>query len=154
MRNWPRLSPLPLSAFLLFLFLTGVVSGVTIGQTQTVGRSATPVQMEIEKQRQRLNSSDIEERRDALMRLRALRRSEASRAALSALNDPSPTVRATAAHAAVAIPSEESVAALIPLLNDKDEFVAREAAYALGKTQSKSATAPLVERLTRDRRIA
>ena len=48
-----------------------------------------PLRIEIERQRQRLGSAEVEERRDALMRLRALQHPEASRAALSALNDPS-----------------------------------------------------------------
>ncbi|HEY9283975.1 MAG TPA: hypothetical protein VIP46_11030, partial [Pyrinomonadaceae bacterium] len=41
----------------------------------------TPVQREIEKQRARLSSSDAEERRDAVTRLGAMRRPDASRAA-------------------------------------------------------------------------
>ncbi|HYU98967.1 MAG TPA: hypothetical protein VE977_09085, partial [Pyrinomonadaceae bacterium] len=47
----------------------------------------TPIQVAIEKQRQRLSSAEIEDRREALMQLRALQRPEASRVALSALND-------------------------------------------------------------------
>src|SRR5688572_13398972 len=52
--------------------------------TQT---SLTPVQLEIEKQRTRLSSADIEERRDALARLGSMHNPEASRVALSALRD-------------------------------------------------------------------
>ena len=37
----------------------------------------TPIQREIESQRRRLNASDIEERRDALMRLGNLKRPDA-----------------------------------------------------------------------------
>jgi HEAT repeat protein len=118
-------------------------------QSQT---SLTPLQLEIEKQRQRLSSSEVEDRRDAVMRLGGLRRSEASKAALVALSDPVPLVRATASDAILSLPANESVVALIPLLNDLDEFVRQEAAYALGKTKSRSAVAPLVERLSADKK--
>jgi HEAT repeat protein len=111
----------------------------------------TPTQFEIEKQRQRLSSADQEERRDALMRLGTMRLEAASRAALPALKDPSPIVRVTATKAILSISGDESAAALIPLLSDKDEFVRRETAYALGLTKSKSATAPLSERLLNDK---
>ena len=114
--------------------------------------SLTPLQLEIENQRQRLNSLEVEERRDAVMRLGGLRRPEASKAALAALSDPVPIVRATAAAAILSLPGNESAAALIPLLNDKDEFVRQEASYALGTTGSRSAVTPLIERLTTDKK--
>jgi HEAT repeat protein len=114
-------------------------------------RKLTPSQIEIEKQQQRLSSSDVEERRDALMRLGTMRLAAASRAALPALNDAAPIIRATAAKAILSIGPEASVSALLSLLNDKDEFVRRETAYALGLTRSRSATAALSERLLNDK---
>ena len=99
----------------------------------------TPIQLAIEKQRQRLSSAEIEDRREALMQLRALQRPEASRVALAALNDPAPIVRATATGAVLWLPADESVAGLMPLLIDKDEFVRQQTAYALGLTHSRSA---------------
>lgn len=114
-------------------------------------RNLTPSQAEIEKQRQRLNSSDVEERRDAVMRLGAMRLAAASRAAVPALSDASAIVRATAAKAVLSTGAEESVSSLLPLLNDKDEFVRREAAYALGLTRSRAATAALSDRLLNDK---
>ena len=108
----------------------------------------TPLQLAIEKQRQRLSSAEIEDRREALMQLRALQRPEASRVALSALNDPAPIVRATATAAVLWLPADESVAGLMPLLSDKEEFVRQQTAYALGLTRGRSAVAALVERLT------
>jgi HEAT repeat protein len=108
----------------------------------------TPIQLAIEKQRQRLSSADIEDRREALMQLRALQRPEASRVALSALNDPAPIVRATATAAVLWLPADECVAGLMPLLSDKEEFVRQHAAYALGLTRSRSAIAGLIEHLT------
>src|SRR2546427_7643944 len=82
----------------------------------------TPLQLEIEKQRQRLNSTGVEERRDAVMRLGGLRRPEAARAALAALKDPVAIVRVAAAAAILLLPANERATALIPLLNDNDEF--------------------------------
>lgn len=108
----------------------------------------TPIQVEIEKQRQRLSSAEIEDRRDALMQLRSMQRAEASRVALSALNDSAPIVRATAAAAVLWLPANESAAGLIPLLSDKEEFVRQQSAYALGQTRSHSAVSALIERLT------
>src|SRR5688500_2537481 len=114
-------------------------------------RSLTPLQIAIEEQRERLASTDPEERRDAVMRLGNLHVAEASRAAVPALSDPSPVIRATAAKAVLSLEPDESVAVLLPLLKDKDEFVRREAAYALGRTRSRNATAALSERLLTDK---
>jgi HEAT repeat protein len=114
-------------------------------------RNLTPAQLEIEKQQRRLSSSDVEERRDTVMRLGSLRTAAASRAVLPALHDEAPIVRATAAKAILSIGNEESAGLLLPLLNDKDEFVRRETAYALGHTHSRSATAALSDRLLNDK---
>lgn len=114
-------------------------------------RNLTPVQSEIEKQQRFLSSSDVEERRDAVMRLGSMRLAAASRAALPALQDAAPIVRATAAKAILSIGSEESVGSLLPLLNDKDEFVRRETSFALGLTHSRSATSALSDRLLNDK---
>ena len=114
-------------------------------------RSLTPIQIAIENQRERLTSSDVEERRDALMRLGNLHVAEASRAAVPSLSDPSPIIRATAAKAVLSLDPNESVSVLLPLLKDKDEFVRREVAYALGRTRSRSATAALSDTLLSDK---
>jgi HEAT repeat protein len=111
----------------------------------------TPVQREIERQRQRLGSLEAEERRDALMRLANLKRPEASRAAAAALNDVSPTVRAAAAHAVLSLPDQEAATRLLPLLKDKSEFVRREVVFALGATRHASAVSALVDLLNRDK---
>lgn len=132
-------------AFCAFLWL---FSSVAFAQDS---RKLTPAQVEIEKQQQRLSSADQEERRDAVMRLGTMRLQAASRAALPALKDPSPVIRATAAKAILSIGDDESVSVLIPLLSDKDEFVRRETAYALGLTRSRNATAALSERLLNDK---
>jgi HEAT repeat protein len=147
-RSWVLIA---ISAFLL-LGATSSFAKTGVPQGEVVRRSLTPLQLEIQKQQQRLTSAEVEERRDALMRLGALRHPDASRVAASALSDALPIVRATAVHAVLWLPAEESAAALIPLLSDKDEFVRQETAYALGKTPSKSAVPALVERLFNDRK--
>lgn len=140
--------------FALALLLASVAwstpATAALTQTNTSKGSLTGLQIAIEKQRQRLSSAEVEERRDALMRLGGLHRPEASSIALAALTDPAPIVRATATSAVLALPSGVSAAALILLLNDGDEFVRREAAYALGMTRSRSTVAPLLERLASD----
>jgi HEAT repeat protein len=142
------LSPAALVAGLIaFLLLT---TGASLAGAQST-RNLTPLQLEIEKQQQRLTSGDEEERRDALMRLAAIHRPAASRVALPALSDPSPMIRVTAAKAILSLDPAESAAALLPLLNDKDEFVRREVAYTLGQTRSRTATAALSERLLNDK---
>lgn len=111
----------------------------------------TALQKAIETQRVRLNSDSSEERRDALMRLGAMRVPEASRVALAGLSDSDAMVRAVAASALLSLPAEERVAALVPLLSEKDEFVRREVVYALGHTKSRRATTVLIERLQTDK---
>ena len=111
----------------------------------------TPLQHRIEAERQRLGSSEIEERRDALMKLGAMKNADAARAAVVALNDPEPIIRVTAAHAIVALPANEAASLLIPLTKEKTEFVRREAAYALGETHSPTAVAPLAALLSTDK---
>jgi HEAT repeat protein len=111
----------------------------------------TPIQQQIQVQQRRLNSSSVEERRDALMKLGAMNHPEASRAAMSALSDSEPVVRVTAAHAMAALPNADAAGALIPLLTDKQEFVRREAANALGATRSRTAVQQLIQLLTLDK---
>src|SRR5437660_4551853 len=116
------------------------------GASATFGQAndrLTPVQQRIEVQRRRLSSSEVEERRDALMKLGAMKHPDASRAALSALNDPEPIVRVTAAHAITSLPAPDAAAALVALLKDKQELVRREAANGLGVTRSRTAVPPL-----------
>ncbi len=119
--------------------------------TSSTSSALTPLQQEIENERQRLSSSDKEERRDAVMRLGWMKRPESSRVALVALSDSSPIVRATATRAVLSLPPEEAAAALLPLLGDRDEFVRQEAAYAIGETHSNTAVQPLVVLLLNDK---
>ena len=141
-----------LRSTLVLIFLTGVLgAGARISAVQS-STTLTPTAREIEKQRQRLNSVEEEERRDAVMRLGAMHLPAASRVCLSALADAAPMIRAVAAKAILSLGPEESSRALIPLLNDKDEFVRRETAYALGLTHSRIATSALSDRLVNDKK--
>ena len=143
-KHWPALfAILVLAAILPLTTSDGWIVSARVQDQQ----ASTPLQLAIEKQRQRLSSSEIEERRDALTQLRAMQRPEASRVALSALNDPVPIVRATAVAAVLWLSADESAASLVPLLSDKDEFVRQQTAYALGQTPSRSAINALIERL-------
>ena len=112
----------------------------------------TPIQREIERQRQRLSSTEPEERRDAVMHLANLKRPDASRAAAAALGDEIPAVRVAAAHAILSLPSNEAANLLLPLLKDKIEFVRRETAFALGESRSRAATTALVDLLLHDKK--
>lgn len=109
------------------------------------------VHSEIERQKSRLSATEVEERRDAVMRLGALNRPDALRLVIPALSDPASIVRVAAAHAVRFLPVEESTPALIPLLNDQDPFVRQEVSYALGSVRSRLAVTPLVERLHADK---
>ena len=148
-RPWVAIA---ISAFSLLVAGPNFVFQTRESQEGIAQTSLTPLQLEIQKQQQRLASSEVEERRNALMRLGELRHPDASRVTVSSLRDPLPIVRATAVHVVLWLPAEESAALLIPLLSDKDEFVRGETAYALGKTRSKSAVSALVERLFHDKK--
>src|SRR5215213_5251119 len=144
-----RNSAIRKAPFVLLVLICFSLPGIPVFAQST--DSLTPTQRAIETQRERLTAGDVEERRDAVMKLGNLHLTEASRAAMPALSDPSPVVRATAAKAILSADPEHAVAALLPLLKDKDEFVRREAAYALGRTRSRSATAALSESLLNDK---
>ncbi|MDX6694988.1 MAG: hypothetical protein QOF02_2591 [Blastocatellia bacterium] len=105
---------------------------------------AASLQQQLEIQSRRLSSTDVEERRCAVMSLGWLNRADSARAAAVALRDAAAIVRATAARAVLALSSDEAAASLLPLLNDRDEFVRQETAYALGETRSRQATARLL----------
>jgi HEAT repeat protein len=111
----------------------------------------TPLQHEVRVQTARLSSAEVEERRDAVVRLGAMARPEASRAAAAALGDPAAIVRATSARAVLSLPRGEAATLILPLLRDRDEFVRREAAYALGLSQSALGVQPLAAAVQTDK---
>ena len=131
-----------------------VISAESIDAFAQPDKSQTPLQRQIDVQKQRLSSADAEERRDALMKLGLMKRPEASRAAGAALNDAEPAVRVAAAHALASAPSPDTTDLLLPLLGDKLEFVRREVAYALGETGNRAAVAPLSNLLGADKEMS
>lgn len=136
----------------LLIILCASITLTAFAQTSASKNSAlTPQQQEIEKERQRLASADQEERRDAVVRLGAMKRAEAARVAATALSDASPIVRATAARSILALTNEEATNFLLPLLQDKDAFVRRETAYALGLARSRTALPSLIGALEKDK---
>lgn len=112
----------------------------------------TPLQLEIEKQRRRLSSSETEERRDAVMRLGRMKRPESSRVAATALRDSAEIVRVTAARSVLSLPADEAAALLLPQLEDRAEFVRQETAYALGETRSRTAVSTLIAILEKEKK--
>ena len=134
----------------LFIFLITALGTVALSAAQS-NTTLTPSQREIEKQRQLLQSTEEEERREAVMRLGAMHLPAASRVCVPALSDAAPKIRALAAKAILSLGPEESARILIPLLKDKDEFVRRETVYALGLTHSRAATSALSDRLVNDK---
>jgi len=142
-----RIQTAPVLAFLISLLASGCAFSQAANQL-------TPVQQKIAQQKQRLTSDNVEQRRDALMQLGAIKHPEASRAAATGLNDPDPIVRVTAAHAITSLPGSEAVPLLVPQLKDKSEFVRREMASALGETRSRSAVQPLTEVLASDKEVS
>lgn len=120
-----------------FLTLAFALAACALSAPHALAQSdLTPLQHEVRVQTARLSSAEVEERRDAVVRLGAMARPEGSRAAASALGDSAAIVRATAARAVLSLPPSEAATLILPLLRDRDVFVRREAAYALGLTRS------------------
>lgn len=144
-RRVPTATGICVSA-LLALFCLLASSPVRAAQ-----RELTPLQQEIKVLTERLSSADVEERREAVIRLGALGRPEGSRVAAAALGDTAAIVRATAARAVLSLPPNEAATLILPLLRDRDEFVRREAAYALGLTRSGAGVPALSAALEADK---
>lgn len=117
--------------------------------------SAQTIEPEIERriqiQVQKLQSADVETRRDAIYQLGALQNAVASQAAAAGLRDSAEIVRATAAKAVSFQASEDAARVLLPVLNDKSELVRREVAFALGRALAKTAVESLVKTLQTDK---
>ena len=133
------------------LTLCAALFSITPAQQASQTPALTPLQREIERERQRLSSPEVEERRDAVLRLGQMKRPDSSRTAAAGLRDPAAIVRATATHAVLSLPPDEAANLLLPLLQDKDEFARREAAYALGETRSRVGVNALIVALAGDK---
>lgn len=129
----------PFGRCLIFLLLA-VASFAAITKAQDLEVTASQIL-----------TGNIEQKRNALARVRDLRTEAASRLAIPALTDTDEIVRSMAAVGVVYLPPDEGCSLVLPLLNDKAEFVRREAAFALGEIGSAAATEPLIQVLQRDR---
>lgn len=103
--------------------------------------------------RSNLTSGNTELKRNALHQIKVIHTEAASRLAVPSLTDSNEIVRATAASAVIYLPKGEAAAVLIPLLNDKASFVRAEVAFALGTIADRSAVAPLIRLLQKDRAV-
>src|ERR1041385_8192546 len=110
-----------IGTFCAFLFL---LCGPAFAQAS---RDLTPSQLAIQQQQQRLNSSDVEERRDAVMRLGAMRREAASRAALQIGSRDLP-------------PSQQAIQQQQQRLNSSDVEERRDAVMRLGAMRREAAS--------------
>lgn len=131
-----------MTEFFLFVLCLCVFSWNLFAQTKT----------ELEILADKIKLGSVEEKRDALYRLRAMETVKASRIAIPALQDSAEIVRATATHSILEIPSDEAANLLLPLLNEKKSaYIREETAYALGKTLSKLAVNELLRLLNKDK---
>jgi len=99
----------------------------------------------------RIQSGNVEQKRDALFQIRNLETKEASRIAIPALQDSNEIIRATAAFSVIFLPKDEALQVLLPLLNDKKELVRRETVYALGKVRNRDAVNFLIQVFQKDK---
>jgi HEAT repeat protein len=139
-----------LIAFLTFILCLQASSSAS-AQTLEANEQAL-----VNAQIERLKSSDVETRRDAVHQLFLLENAVAARAAAAtALRDKSEIVRATAAKTCAFLPGEEAANFLSQILTrDKSEFVRRETAFALGNAHSEAAVTNLIQSLRNDKKAS
>lgn len=127
------------------------VSAAGINLYSPAGRTQSPNQAiddEIKRLSEKLNSSDPEQKRNAVRGLAAVKAPAATRLIIPLVSDPSEAVRAAAIAALAMLDDPTTVPAIaIRLAQDKSIFVRKTAAYALGRLRAPSATGPLVAAL-------
>lgn len=126
-------------------------AGNVFAQTENVSPKETDFLEQANNLSQLITSGTIEQKRDALLRIRNFELELASRLAVPALRDKSEIVRATAAASVVFLPPGEAAQNLIPLLADKKPLVRREAAYALGAVGNPAAISALLQIIRKDK---
>lgn len=134
-----------------FLCALGVAAGNLPAEDFAVNQERIDWIAEKTNLEQAIRTGSVEQKRDALYRVRNLESEEASRIAVPALDDKSEIVRATAAFSVVFLPKDEALNDLLPLLRDKKELVRREAARALGKIRNPNATNALLQVFQKDK---
>ena len=130
---------------LILLFAFPAAAGIRPDFPQT----PSTIESEVAHWAARLKSSDVEERREAVMMLSSFEGNAALPAIESALTDNSPRVRAAAVNS-LASRRESSIVPLLAarLTEDKIQFVRKAAAYALGAFQGAERTRALIGALT------
>jgi HEAT repeat protein len=121
---------------------------IAVWQSLSSAQHPRDIDAEVALLSAQLKSSDVEERRNAVMILSHLDGDSATSALVSALNDKSPAVRALV----LAGLGERSDNTIVPLVvarlsSDKDPFVRKAAAYALGHFRGQERTAALIAAL-------
>lgn len=126
-------------------------AGNVFAQTENVSAKETDFLEQSDNLSQLVTGGTVEQKRDALLRIRNFELEPASRLAVPALRDKSEIVRATAAASVVFLPQDEAAQNLISLLADKKPLVRREAAYALGVIGSSTAIDSLLQIIQKDK---
>lgn len=129
--------------------ITGsTVPSASFGAARINQQSSSAADSEVARWTSQLNSTSEEERREAAMQLAFMKSGAAFRALASAVNDPSPRVRAAVAASLGELENESAVPLLAArLAQDKDAFVKKAAAYALSRFHGDERTAALVAAL-------
>jgi len=127
----------PHSIIALLIFICSVLeTGLSLPanpqlQTHTENKNGS-TNSELAHWSAQLKSSDMEERREAAMRLADIRGDDATQVLVAGLDDPAPTVRAAILVALGDRSTSSAVASISArLASDKDPFVRKAAAYAL-----------------------
>ncbi|HXU07555.1 MAG TPA: HEAT repeat domain-containing protein [Blastocatellia bacterium] len=130
---------------LILLFAYPAAAGIRPGFQHT----PSTIESEVAHWVARLKSSDVEERREAVIMLSSFEGNAVLPALESALTDNSPRVRAAAVNS-VASRRESSIVPLLAprLTQDRIQFVRKAAAYALGAFEGAERTRALIGALT------
>jgi HEAT repeat protein len=132
-------------ALLLVTRITGLsLNPVSLARAPVCQQKSSPTDSEVTHWQSQLRSSSVEERREAAMQLALLKSEAAFRALASAVNDPSPQVRAAVVTSLAEHGDEAAVSILAARLAiEKDRFVRKATAYALGRFHGGERTAAL-----------
>ena len=132
-------------ALLFVARITGTnLNPLSLTRGASYQQKSSAADAEVARWQSQLSSPSIEERREAAMQLARLKSEAAFRTLASAVNDPSPQVRA----AVVTSLAEHDDEAAVPILAnrlaiEKDPFVRKATAYALGRFHEGERTAAL-----------
>lgn len=131
--------------FIVLARIDGLTLSLSLPGPDQVNQQQARESEEVAHWAAQLKSGDLEERRDAVMRLSSLDGDAATSALVSGLDDSSPLVRALVLDGL----GERSTPAVISLIaarlaSDKDPFVKKTAAYALARSKGSQRTEALI----------